>query len=92
MNRTPTFRKQELVLNIEQQGCIESLDVLFSLWSKTFIIIACEIGFHGPDCVLPCGYPSFGKNCQSMCSCAKEFCDFVDGCKDVKGIYFLYRM
>nr|XP_022294804.1 multiple epidermal growth factor-like domains protein 10 [Crassostrea virginica] len=48
--------------------------------------IPCEIGFHGANCVVPCYYPSYGKNCQSRCSCVEEFCDYVDGCKDIKDL------
>ncbi|XP_062596743.1 multiple epidermal growth factor-like domains protein 11, partial [Saccostrea cucullata] len=41
----------------------------------------CTSGFHGPDCNVPCPYPSFGKDCQSWCNCSKFKCDHQLGCR-----------
>nr|XP_022294047.1 protein draper-like isoform X2 [Crassostrea virginica] len=40
----------------------------------------CAVGFFGPQCAMSCGYPSYGKDCQSTCFCSNEMCHHVKGC------------
>nr|XP_022295137.1 multiple epidermal growth factor-like domains protein 11 [Crassostrea virginica] len=40
----------------------------------------CAVGFFGPKCLLSCGYPSYGEECQSTCLCSNELCHHVLGC------------
>ncbi|XP_061194788.1 uncharacterized protein LOC133202948 [Saccostrea echinata] len=43
--------------------------------------ISCIIGYSGINCSTPCRYPSYGKDCQSHCSCrTTEFCSPSYGC------------
>lgn len=41
---------------------------------------ACLDGFFGQACDRPCRYPTYGRNCQSICSCRMESCDVALGC------------
>ncbi|XP_078310494.1 uncharacterized protein LOC111105601, partial [Crassostrea virginica] len=42
--------------------------------------MGCEVGFMGPNCSLPCRYPSYGINCQSKCICSERLCNISTGC------------
>lgn len=42
--------------------------------------LACEDGFFGTNCALECRYPTFGNQCQSVCTCDFQNCDHVNGC------------
>lgn len=49
--------------------------------------IACAVGFKGNSCGTKCTYPTYGQDCQMICSCSKKDCDFVSGCRrSLKGI------
>lgn len=41
----------------------------------------CPPGYTGPNCVYRCNYPSYGEDCFMTCTCFKDMCDFVSGCK-----------
>ncbi|XP_062587453.1 uncharacterized protein LOC134249116 [Saccostrea cucullata] len=46
--------------------------------------ISCVIGYSGINCSTPCRPPSYGKDCQSQCSCRKtEFCSPSYGCMPI---------
>ena len=42
--------------------------------------IECEAGFYGPNCIIPCRYPNYGRECQEKCHCKENACNFVTGC------------
>lgn len=41
---------------------------------------ACLDGFFGQECNTSCTYPTYGKNCQFICSCRMESCNVAMGC------------
>lgn len=44
----------------------------------------CSIGFYGyPQHCLKCPFPSYGNDCQSICSCSNESCNHVTGCSSL---------
>nr|XP_022294264.1 tyrosine-protein kinase receptor Tie-2-like [Crassostrea virginica] len=43
-------------------------------------IYACSAGYFGPNCSLPCRYPSYGVGCQFKCVCGMEKCKHITGC------------
>nr|XP_034309477.1 multiple epidermal growth factor-like domains protein 11 [Crassostrea gigas] len=43
--------------------------------------IPCALGFKGNNCGTQCNYPTYGQDCQMICSCSKKDCDFVFGCR-----------
>lgn len=43
-----------------------------------FFLSACKIGFFGVNCSMTCPNGTFGKDCQSICSCYP--CHHADGC------------
>ncbi|XP_062612282.1 uncharacterized protein LOC134274060 [Saccostrea cucullata] len=46
--------------------------------------ISCVIGYSGTNCSTPCRHPSYGKDCQSHCSCSEtEFCSPSYGCMPI---------
>lgn len=50
--------------------------------------VACEEGYTGQNCEIVCPFPSYGLDCQSICSCAETTCDHVNGCRGYSsGIY-----
>lgn len=49
--------------------------------------IECPIGFHSNDCSKKCIPPTYGEDCQSICSCPKYDCHFARGClQDVETV------
>lgn len=42
--------------------------------------LACEDGYFGTNCALKCRYPTFGNQCQSLCTCNIQNCDYANGC------------
>lgn len=42
--------------------------------------LECTIGYFAKNCELRCPYPSYGEECQAICTCPKVTCDFVYGC------------
>lgn len=34
------------------------------------------------ECAYRCHYPYYGEECFVNCTCPKDMCDFVSGCKD----------
>lgn len=70
------------------QQCFSS-DVHFLNMFYLFIYlkIACAVGFKGNNCGTKCTFPTYGQDCQMICSCGKKDCDFVTGCRrSLKGI------
>lgn len=41
---------------------------------------ACLEGFIGKECTKSCLYPTYGRNCQFICNCTKEYCNVSTGC------------
>ncbi|XP_062607105.1 uncharacterized protein LOC134268880 [Saccostrea cucullata] len=46
--------------------------------------INCSIGYFWINCSRSCTYPYFGARCQNKCLCAKQSCNFVEGCLNEK--------
>lgn len=52
-------------------------------WNTTFSKCQeCHSGFTGPNCMIKCRYPGFGRECQNVCNCDKTLCNPSTGCKD----------
>lgn len=47
----------------------------------SFILIACEKGYIGPNCKIKCPFPLYGFHCQMICNCIAKYCDPVNGCE-----------
>lgn len=47
----------------------------------------CPLGFHSSNCSETCIFPSFGRDCQSICNCSVIVCDHRFGCKDFIGMF-----
>lgn len=47
------------------------------------IFLACKLGYTGANCDTKCFYPSYGKDCQSICICTEFFCDHENGCRNL---------
>lgn len=45
--------------------------------------LPCKLGYTGANCDTKCFYPSYGKDCQSICNCTEFFCDHENGCKNL---------
>lgn len=43
--------------------------------------IGCEPGYFDVNCTQRCKYPTFGVQCQNICSCQEKLCNFSSGCK-----------
>uniref|UniRef100_K1QB77 EGF-like domain-containing protein n=1 Tax=Magallana gigas TaxID=29159 RepID=K1QB77_MAGGI len=41
------------------------------------------LGYTGSNCDTKCFYPSYGKDCQSICNCTEFFCDHENGCRNL---------
>ncbi|XP_078313937.1 uncharacterized protein LOC144619539 isoform X2 [Crassostrea virginica] len=39
----------------------------------------CGTGYHGPNCLLACRYPNYGRECQEECYCKEKNCNHVTG-------------
>lgn len=51
------------------------------IWNNTIgDCIACPLGYVGLQCEIPCVYPLYGLECQSVCNCSREFCLISTGC------------
>uniref|UniRef100_A0A8W8JI71 TNFR-Cys domain-containing protein n=1 Tax=Magallana gigas TaxID=29159 RepID=A0A8W8JI71_MAGGI len=46
--------------------------------------IACQDGYYWLNCTRQCPFPTYGTKCKYNCSCNKESCDFMVGCRDGK--------
>lgn len=55
-------------------------DVGFIRLNNIKIYLACEDGYLGTNCAFKCRYPTFGKQCQSLCNCDNQNCDYANGC------------
>lgn len=55
------------------------------------VYLACENGFTGINCVTKCPYPSYGRDCQSLCDCIATFCDYANGCIQASGSKIPYQ-
>lgn len=42
---------------------------------------ACDMGYFGNNCGVPCVYPAFGQFCMETCNCGQSECNHVYGCK-----------
>lgn len=47
------------------------------------VVTECISGYTGPNCTLKCPYPTYGDNCQQICDCSKDECDFSSGCNSL---------
>nr|XP_022294783.1 uncharacterized protein LOC111104905 [Crassostrea virginica] len=53
--------------------------------SKDNHCVACQSGYFGPNCSLPCRYPNYGLQCQLECKCKQEQnCNHITGCQKDK--------
>ncbi|XP_078321113.1 uncharacterized protein LOC111110892 isoform X3 [Crassostrea virginica] len=48
--------------------------------------IDCPAGFYGPRCNVTCPFPNFGQDCLSICTCIKDQCNYIYGCKIGSGV------
>lgn len=53
-----------------------------------FKCLACQKRYTGQNCDVACPYPSYGLDCQTICNCAKLFCDHVNGCRNPTEVSF----
>ncbi|XP_062613790.1 uncharacterized protein LOC134275524 [Saccostrea cucullata] len=44
----------------------------------------CPPGYFGRNCLHRCRYPGYGKFCQNVCFCNKEYCDYRSGCVNTR--------
>lgn len=63
-----------------QNKCVKSI------YKSRTCFLACEDGFVGQECITPCRYPTYGRNCQFICSCRMESCNVAIGC--LQGNFF----
>nr|XP_022289432.1 scavenger receptor class F member 2-like [Crassostrea virginica] len=42
----------------------------------------CRVGFYGKYCTVACPFPSYGRDCQDICNCPIDDCNFVMGCQE----------
>lgn len=47
------------------------------------VVTECISGYTGPNCTSICPYPTYGDNCQHICDCSKDECDFSSGCNSL---------
>ena len=52
-----------------------------------FYLIDCPAGFYGLRCNITCSFPNFGQYCLGRCTCLKDQCDYIYGCK-IGNIFF----
>ena len=50
-------------------------------------LVDCPAGFYGPRCNVTCPFPNFGQDCLSICTCLKDQCNYIYGCK-IGNIFF----
>lgn len=43
-------------------------------------VLECPIGFYRNSCSEKCIPPTYGEDCQAVCKCPLEECNFVTGC------------
>lgn len=48
------------------------------------IFVECEAGYFGTNCSSRCPYNSYGKECQMVCKCPEDSCNFAVGCQEDK--------
>lgn len=52
----------------------------------------CPIGYYLKNCSKECSPPSYGENCQSICTCPNEDCHFATGCLQHMDTVASYRL
>lgn len=53
--------------------------------------LACQSGYFGPNCSLPCRYPNYGLQCQLECKCKQEQnCNHITGCQSTSTCIYYY--
>lgn len=50
----------------------------------------CLFGYFDDNCSKVCEYLVFGKRCVNECFCEKYLCNFLNGCKNSKYLFFIY--
>lgn len=50
--------------------------------------LECEVGYMGPNCKIPCIYPTYGLHCRLFCICNQSECDNINGCDPGKIFIF----
>lgn len=54
------------------------------IWNSTINMCdKCISGYTGPNCTSICPYPTYGDNCQHICDCSKDECDYSSGCNSL---------
>ena len=48
-------------------------------------------GNIGPNCTIPCRYPTYGELCQGYCNCSNSSCDVSTGCGTPTSGLLLYN-
>lgn len=51
-----------------------------------FYFIDCFLGYYNINCIDICNFLSFGKDCQGICNCSYELCDYKFGCIKFEGM------
>lgn len=47
---------------------------------KIILLLVCPLGYVGLKCEIPCTYPLYGLECQSVCDCSRDLCLIATGC------------
>nr|XP_022291747.1 uncharacterized protein LOC111103041 [Crassostrea virginica] len=45
-------------------------------------VLACSVGYFGPNCSLSCRFPNYGLDCQLSCNFEREHCNHIIGCQN----------
>lgn len=72
--------------------CSAIFDTDNNFWYVFLIWIneECQDGLFGPHCLEKCPYPSYGKECQSICNCDNKTCDPIQGCLGTYDYIYLW--
>nr|XP_034333258.1 N-acetylglucosamine-1-phosphodiester alpha-N-acetylglucosaminidase-like [Crassostrea gigas] len=58
-----------------------NVETYFIVMGQAFAKV-CMTGYFGPNCDIPCRFPSYGESCQSECRCEKQQCNHITGCEN----------